>query len=86
MDTSVLTDKGIAQAIDTGNALAASAAEMDLGTTVIVSPMNRAQQTLECVREQLRKGSNSRDFERVEVVPSIREIELHEWRVPLTTV
>lgn len=78
LDTSVLTDVGIDQAVDVGKTLA-SRADLNLGPTVIVSPMGRAQQTLSCVRDEFRNGGNSKDFEKVEVVHDIREIELHEW-------
>ena len=76
MDSSVLTKKGISQAVEAGKILA-SAEDLELGPTVIVSPMNRAQQTLECVREELQHAN--RDFEAVEIVRDIREIELFEW-------
>lgn len=76
----MLTEQGILQALEAGKALA-SAVDLDLGPTVVVSPMGRAQQTLECVREELRKSEASKDFETVEIVPDIREIELFEWCV-----
>lgn len=78
LDSSILTEQGILQALEAGKTLA-SAVDLDLGPTVIVSPMGRARQTLECVREELRKSETSKDFETVEVVPDIREIELFEW-------
>lgn len=78
LDSSILTEQGISQALEAGKALA-SAVDLDLGPAVVVSPMGRAQQTLECVREELRKGEASKDFETVEIVPDIREIELFEW-------
>lgn len=78
MDTSVLTKLGIEQAVDAGRTLA-SRADLNLGPTAIVSSMGRAQQTLACVRDEFRKSGNSKDFEKVEVVHNIREIELHEW-------
>lgn len=64
------------QALEAGRTLA-STVDLDLGPTVIVSSMGRAQQTLACVREELVK--THRDFETVEIVPDIREIELLEW-------
>lgn len=77
LDSSILTEQGILQALEAGKTLA-STVDLDLGPTVIVSPMGRAQQTLACVREELCKGE--RDFETVEIVPNIREIELFEWQ------
>lgn len=76
LDSSILTEEGILQALETGKRLA-SAVDLDLGPTVIVSPMGRARQTLACVREEMKK--EERDFKRVEIVPDIREIELFEW-------
>lgn len=76
LDTSILTEEGILQALEAGRTLA-STIDLDLGPTVVVSPMGRAQQTLACVREELEK--TKRDFETVEVVNDIREIELFEW-------
>lgn len=55
----------------------ATAVDLDLGPTVIVSPMGRAQQTLACLREELEKSE--KDFDTVEIVKDIREIELFEW-------
>lgn len=78
LDSSILTEEGISQALEAGKTLA-SYADLDLGPTVVVSPMGRAQQTLECVRQELRKSEISKDFETVEIVPDIREIELFEW-------
>lgn len=78
MDTSVLTEKGIEQAVAAGKTLA-STLDLNLGPTAIVSSMGRAQQTLGCVRDEFRKSDGSRDFERVQVLHNIREIELHEW-------
>ncbi|CAN0339780.1 unnamed protein product [Ectocarpus sp. 12 AP-2014] len=79
LDSSILTEEGISQALEAGKTLA-SYADLDLGPTVVVSPMGRAQQTLECVRQELRKSEISKDFETVEIVPDIREIELFEWQ------
>lgn len=74
----MLTEKGIEQAIAAGKTLASNL-DLKLGPTAVVSSMGRAQQTLACVREEFRKSGEGRDFERVEVVHNIREIELHEW-------
>lgn len=76
LDSSVLTDNGIAQAQEAGKILA-SRSDLEFGPTVLVSPMGRAQQTLACLREELKKCS--KDFKSMEVVPDIREIELFEW-------
>lgn len=76
LDSSVLTEMGISQAVEAGKTLAL-AEDLELGPTVVVSPMTRARQTLDCVREQLLTAQ--RDFETVEIVRDIREIELFEW-------
>ena len=76
LDSSILTEQGILQALEAGKMLA-STVDLDLGPTVIVSPMGRAQQTLACVREELCEGEKG--IKTVEIVPNIREIELFEW-------
>ncbi|CAM9161791.1 unnamed protein product [Choristocarpus tenellus] len=77
LDSSRLTDQGTSQAVEAGKNLA-SLPDLDLGSTVVVSPMRRAQQTLACVRDELKLVG--KDFSNVEIVPSIREIELFEWQ------
>ncbi|CAM9614797.1 unnamed protein product [Discosporangium mesarthrocarpum] len=77
LDSSRLTEQGVSQALEAGKALA-SFPGLDLGSTVVVSPMRRAQQTLDCVREEMKRVG--KDFSTVEVVTDIREIELFEWQ------
>lgn len=69
----MLTERGQQQAADVGQFLAKEEFSSILGSCVVVSPMKRAQQTLD-------KIVLSRPFNTVITVPEVREVELWEWQ------